>query len=446
MDADVRQDEGEAQPQEPAAPAAPDADNKEKHEQCLHDIIEDVVVTHYDGPLAQSVFQQVLTVQLHRLAKKVLHGGVPSRCRYVGPTGELALGDGLALVCKDGLFCLCRLPLLCFHSLNGVEHGASSCGVGYRYGVAEAAVGLAVGVGCALSLYLFALLFARENIELILPPGKKPDGNRRHYHSKQQVGGVEETPFVGEECRNESLYSVAQCDAGGKEKECECLPNLEVSALFHLLACRIECHHEHHHGHREMVGADVSQQDVGEREGEQGEQGGVEPSDADMLSENAEQENSAIDEACEKNHSHHYLHGIHAQRVHEQLVELRERPCEECQQRVAIHLVACVPLRKYGVCDGVEARDVELSHVKPPVVFAQWRECFPETAHHKHVERSENDEQYAHEWHLLSLYFQHSQVFLHLVAFLLFYFFTFLLFHFGNYILYDSIANDSPPL
>ena len=80
---------------------------------------------------------------------------------------------------------------------------------------------------------------------------------------------------------------------------------------------------------------------------------------------------------------------------------------------MAINLIARVPIRKHGIGDGVEARNVELLNKQVPLFFVQRRELRPETAYHKGVERSEKEDEYANERHFLFLYFQHSQIFLH---------------------------------
>ena len=92
---------------------------------------------------------------------------------------------------------------------------------------------------------------------------------------------------------------------------------------------------------------------------------------------------------------------------------------------MAIDLIARVPIRKHGIGDGVEARNVELLNKYVPIFFVQRRELRPETAHHKGVERGEKEDEYANERHLLFLYFQHSQIFLHCRLYFLSYFYGF---------------------
>ena len=49
------------------------------------------------------------------------------------------------------------------------------------------------------------------------------------------------------------------------------------------------------------------------------------------------------------------LHAVHTEKSRHALVEQIERPYEESQQRMAIDIIAGLPIRDDGIGDGIEA-------------------------------------------------------------------------------------------
>ena len=202
MDAEVESHEGEQHPKQPLPTPHPDAGQEEREEEHFGQVLKRMAVMLEDGTRTQHIAEQMVAVELYRLAQEIVDDGGRARGGGVGPFQESRVGHRhpVFLFFHPGLFHFCLL--------------ARTEAVLLQLG--------GLGFGCLLFAQCQGAVLhylAGQHKSLVLISGKAPDGYRGHQHGEEQVGGAEEALAADEEGREEYLDAVAQRGACQKGEQ-----------------------------------------------------------------------------------------------------------------------------------------------------------------------------------------------------------------------------------
>ena len=136
-----------------------------------------------------------------------------------------------------------------------------------------------------------------------------------------------------------------------------------------------------------MVGHGEAYHHIAAREQQSGEQCAVKAVQLDDFPQDAVEEYETVNAAEDKNGGTDELHTINAEDGRQSLVKQIERPYKESQQRVAIDIIACLPVCDDGVSNGIEARYLEMPDEELPAVSADRHKLIRVSPHHKTIQQ-----------------------------------------------------------
>ena len=194
----------------------------------------------------------------------------------------------------------------------------------------------------------------------MLPFRIAPYQGSREKDAKQQIAWTPETLAIGKECHDKRLHTIAHRHASRQQEKHNGLENGELLARLHLLSCQIDGQHEQRHGACKVVGDDIGQRDKGKREGQVGEQVGIETAQSDNLTHGTTDEDKGIERENHEDNSHYNRCHVLVGPGIEPAVDFRQWPQEVSQQRVTMDEEGQMPLRQRAIDERVETRHAEV--------------------------------------------------------------------------------------
>ena len=97
------------------------------------------------------------------------------------------------------------------------------------------------------------------------------------------------------------------------------------------------------------------------------EQRGIPLYQSDDLAMNPIQEDVGIERTDNQRQCHQILHAVHTQQRLQTLIEQRQWPYEECEQRVTVHLIQHIPVCHREIRQRVISREMQLALEHLPI-------------------------------------------------------------------------------